>query len=156
MPTEFHPLNLFWNSRYIFLNIAKDCLLKRFSHIYPSLTSWWISMNISRIQSKWLLEDRFLCSQFTCTPLISLLFFMPNYVTTGKDWCWERLKAGGEGDDRGWDGWRTSPTWWTWVWISSESWCRGTGKPGVLQSMGSQRVRHNWATELMSQCIVFI
>ena len=156
MPTEFHPLNLFWNSRYIFLNIAKDCLLKRFSHIHPSLTSWWISMNISRIQSKWLLEDRFLCSQFTCTPLISLLFFMPNYVTTGKDWCWERLKAGGEGDDRGWDGWRTSPTWWTWVWISSESWCRGTGKPGVLQSMGSQRVRHNWATELMSQCIVFI
>ena len=156
MPTEFHPLNLFWNSRYIFLNIAKDCLLKRFSHIHPSLTSWWISMNISRIQSKWLLEDRFLCSQFTCTPLISLLFFMPNYVTTGKDLCWERLKAGGEGDDRGWDGWRTSPTWWTWVWISSESWCRGTGKPGVLQSMGSQRVRHNWATELMSQCIVFI
>ena len=62
-------------------------------------------------------------------------------------WCWERLKAGGEGDDRGWDSWRASPTWWTWVWVNSRSWW-WTGKPGVLQSMGSQIVRHNWATEL--------
>ena len=59
----------------------------------------------------------------------------------------ERLKAGGEGDDRGGDGWMASPTWWTWVWASSRSWW-WTGKPGVLQSMGSQGVRHNWATEL--------
>ena len=64
-----------------------------------------------------------------------------------RPWCWERLKAGGEGDDREWDGWMASPTWWTWVWASSGSWC-WTGKPGMLQSMGSQRVRHNWATEL--------
>ena len=63
-----------------------------------------------------------------------------------RPWCWERLKAG-EGDDRGWDGWLASWTWWTWVWASSGSWW-WTGKPGVLQSMGSQRVRHNWATEL--------
>ena len=55
----------------------------------------------------------------------------------------ERLKVGGEGDDRGWDGWMASPTQWIWVWISSRSWW-WTGKPGVLQSMGSQRVRHNW------------
>ena len=64
-----------------------------------------------------------------------------------KPWCWERLKAEVEGDDRGWDGWVASPTRWTWVWASSRSWW-WTGKPGVLQSMGSQRVRHNWATEL--------
>ena len=44
-------------------------------------------------------------------------------------WCWERLKVGGEGDDRGWDGWITSPTQWTWVWVSSGSWW-WTGKPG--------------------------
>ena len=50
-------------------------------------------------------------------------------------WCWERLKAGGEGDDRGWDGWMASPTQWTWVFTSSESWW-WTGKPGVPQSMG--------------------
>ena len=56
---------------------------------------------------------------------------------TGKDQCWERLKVGGEGDDRGWDGWMASPTWWTWVWVSSGSW-RWTGKPGMLQFMGSQ------------------
>ena len=61
--------------------------------------------------------------------------------------CWERLKAGGEGDDRGWHGWMASLTQWTWVWVSSKSWCC-TRKPGVLQSMGSQRIRHDWATEV--------
>ena len=63
--------------------------------------------------------------------------------------CWESLKAGGEGDDRGWDGWMASPTQWTWVWLSSGSWW-WTGRPGVLQFMGSQRVRHGWSdwTEL--------
>ena len=61
-------------------------------------------------------------------------------------WWWERLKAGGEGDDRGWDGWRASLTLWTWVWASSGRWWR-IGKPGFLQSMGSQRVGHDRATE---------
>ena len=60
--------------------------------------------------------------------------------------CWERLKAG-EGDNRGWDGWMASPTRWIWVWASSGSWC-WTGKPGMLQSTGSQIVRPYWATEL--------
>jgi len=64
-----------------------------------------------------------------------------------RPWCWERVKAGGEGDDRGWDGWMASPTQRTWVWVSSGS-CWWTGKPHMLQSMGSQRVGHNWATEL--------
>ena len=64
-----------------------------------------------------------------------------------RPWCWERLKAEGEGDDRGWDGWMASPTRWTWVWASSRSWW-WTGKPGMVQSMGLQRVGHNWATEL--------
>ena len=87
-----------------------------------------------------------------------------------KDWCWswntntlatwceelthckrpqccEGLRAGGEGDDRGWDGWMASPTRWTWVCIDSRSWW-WTGRPGVLWCMGSQRVGHYWATEL--------
>ena len=64
-----------------------------------------------------------------------------------RPWCWERLKVGGEGDDKGWDGWMAPPTRWTWVWVSSRSWW-WTEKPGVLQSMGSQRVRRDWATEL--------
>ena len=63
-----------------------------------------------------------------------------------RPWYWERLKAG-EGDDRGWDGWTASAIQWTWVWASSRSW-QWTGRPGVLQSMGSQRVGHDWATEL--------
>ena len=64
-----------------------------------------------------------------------------------RPWCWERLRAGGEGDDRGWDGWMASPTQWTWVWVNSGSWW-WTGRPGVLWFMGSQRVGHDWATEL--------
>ena len=63
-----------------------------------------------------------------------------------RPWCWERWRAGGEGDDRGWDGWMASPTHWRWVWVDSGSWW-WTGRPGVLQSMGSQRVGHDWATE---------
>ena len=59
-----------------------------------------------------------------------------------RPWCWERLKAGGEGDDRGWDDWIASLTQWTWVWVNSGSWW-WTRRPGVLQSMGSQRVRHD-------------
>ena len=62
-------------------------------------------------------------------------------------WCWEGLGAGGEGDDRRWDGWMASPTQWTWVWVNSRSWW-WTGKPYVLWFMGSQRVGHYWATEL--------
>ena len=63
-----------------------------------------------------------------------------------RPWCWERLKAGGKGDDRGWDGWMASLTQWTWVWVNSESWW-WTGRPGVLQPMGSQS-RTCWATAL--------
>ena len=65
-----------------------------------------------------------------------------------RPWCWVRLKARGEGDNRGWDGWMASPTWWTWVWVGSWSWW-WTGKPGVLQSMGLQGVIHDWATEVV-------
>ena len=64
-----------------------------------------------------------------------------------RSWCWERLRTGGEGDDRGWDGWMASPTQWTWVWLDSGSWW-WTGRPGMLQFMGSLRVGHDGATEL--------
>ena len=64
-----------------------------------------------------------------------------------RPWSWEGLKVGGEGDDRRWAGWLASLTQWTWVWVNSRSWW-WTGSPGVLQFKGSQRVRHNWATEL--------
>ena len=62
-------------------------------------------------------------------------------------WCWEELGGGGEGDDRGWDGWLASLARWTWVWVNSGSWW-WTERPGMLQFMGLQRVGHDWATEL--------
>ena len=65
----------------------------------------------------------------------------------GKDWSLSQCDRGGEQCDRGWDGWMASLTQWMWVWASSGSWW-WTGKPGVLQSMGSQRVGHDWETEL--------
>ena len=64
-----------------------------------------------------------------------------------RPWCWERLRAGGEGYNRGWDGWMASPTQWTWVWVDSGSWW-WTMRPGLLRFMGSQRVGHDRANEL--------
>ena len=71
-----------------------------------------------------------------------------NSQLIGKEpWCWERLKTGGVGDNSGWGGWMASPTRCTWVWASSRSWWWTGKKPGMLRSMGLQRVRHNLATE---------
>ena len=64
-----------------------------------------------------------------------------------RPWSWERLRAGGEGDDSGWDGWMVSLTQWTWVWLNSGSW-RWTGRPGMLWFIGSQRIGQDWVTEL--------
>ena len=70
-------------------------------------------------------------------------------------WCWEGLGVGGEGDDRGWDGWMASLTWWMWVWVNSRSWW-WTGRPGVLWFMGSQRVGHDWVTELNWSELIYL
>ena len=77
----------------------------------------------------------------------SWLIWIDLHAGTKRPSCWERLKAGGEGDDRGWHGWMESPTQWTWVWVNFRSWW-WTGRPGVLQFTGSQRVGHDWVTEL--------
>ena len=69
-----------------------------------------------------------------------------SWLNLKRPWCWERLKAGGVGNNRRWDGWMASWTQWTWVWVNSRSWW-WTGRPGMLQFMGSKRVRHDWATE---------
>ena len=81
------------------------------------------------------------------SPGCSLEGMMPKLTLWKRLWCWEELGAGEEGDDRRWDGWMASPTRWTWVRVNSGSWW-WTGRPGVLQFMGSQRVGQNWATEL--------
>ena len=79
------------------------------------------------------------------TPILATWCEKPTHLK--RPWCWERLKVGGEGDDRGWDVWMASPMQLTWVWVGSRSWW-WTGKLGMLQSMGSQRVGHVWVTEL--------
>ena len=74
-------------------------------------------------------------------------YLMQSVDSLEKTLMWEGLGAGGEGDDRRWEGWIASLTQWTWVWANSRSWW-WTGRPGVLRFMGSQRVRHDWETEL--------
>ena len=71
-----------------------------------------------------------------------------------RPWCWETLKTGWGGDDRGWDGRMASPTWQTWVWVNSGRWWR-TRKPCMLQSMGLQRVGHDWVTEQQQQMLFY-
>ena len=66
-------------------------------------------------------------------------------------WCWERLRTGGEGDNRGLNGWMASPTQWTCVWVDSWSWW-WTGRPGILSLVGLQGVGHNGVTELNWFC----
>ena len=77
-------------------------------------------------------------------------FFTIWAIWEAQIWPCKSTKAGGDRDDRGRDGWMASPTQWTWVWASSRRWWR-RGKPGALQFMGSQRVRHNWVTEQQQQ-----
>ena len=97
------------------------------------------------------------CDRLSETPILwkVLKYWISNTLATWweglthlkRSWYQERLRAGGEGDYRGWDGWMVSLTQWTWVWVNYMSWW-WTGRPGMLQSTGSQRVRHDRTTEL--------
>ena len=100
------------------------------------------------ILKKWVFASRTDCWTWSSNTLATWCKELTHWK---RPWCWERLKTG-EGDDRGRDGWMASPTRWTRVWASSGRWWQ-TGKPGVLQSMGSQRVGHNWVTEQQQQII---
>ena len=101
-----------------------DC--KEIQQVHPKGDQSWVFIRRTDAEAE---------SPILCTPHVELTYWK-------RPWCWERLKAGAEGDDRGWDGWTASLTRWTWVWVNSGSWW-WTGRPGVLQSLGSQRVRHN-------------
>ena len=79
-----------------------------------------------------------------CQASFLMTFAMGGAPHAGSQQCWERLKAGGEGDDRGWDGWMASPSWWTWVWASSGSW----GEAWCAAVHRVAKSQHDWATEL--------
>ena len=125
--------------------------------------AWWaVSMGLQRVRHDWATEHStytlYMCmceSVYMCVCMGRCWSWNSSALATSWEepthwkrlWCWEGLGARGEGDDRGWDGWMASPTRWTWVWVNSGSWW-WTGRPGVLRFMGSQRVGHDWATEL--------
>ena len=108
------------------------------------------SLDYKEIQPVHLKEISLGCSLEGLTLKLKLQYFAhwcEELTHLKRPWYCERLRAGGEGDDRGWDGGMASPTRWTWVWVDYGSWW-WTGRPGVLRFMGSHRVGHDWATEL--------
>ena len=106
-----------------------DC--KEIQPVHPKGNQSWVFIERTDVEAE--------------TPIL----WPPNAKTwhLKRPWCWERLRAGGERDGRGWDGWMASPTQWAWVWVNSSGWW-WTGRPGMLRIMGSQRVRQDWVTEV--------
>ena len=132
---------------WIFIIIIKKKLLFRFfcSQVMRQfLTVFWTAR---RSNQSILKETSPGCSLEGLMLRLKLQYSCEELTHWKRLWYWEGLGAGGEGDDRGWDGWMASLTRWTWVSVNSGSWW-WTGRPGVLRFMGSQRVGHDWVTEL--------
>ena len=130
------------NTEHMLLNLMLEKTLespldcKEIQRVHPKGNQSWIFIGTTDAEAE--------------TPILSP--DVKNWLTHWKrPWYWERLKAGREGDNRGWDGWMASPTRWTWVWTRSRSRLL-TGKPGMLQSLGSQTVGHDWETSLSLSC----
>ena len=111
------------------------------THAHASLQVLWSHRLLQNIGYS------FLCYTTGIGPCRLSILYIVVFTHWERLWCWEGLGAGGKGDDRGWDGWMASLTRWRWVWVNSGSWW-WTGRLGVLRFMGSQRVRHDWVTEL--------
>ena len=101
----------------------------------------------TRRSNQSILKDGFLGVHWKDWNWNTLTIWCKELTHLKRPWCWERLRAGREGDDKGWDGWMVSPTQWIWVWVNSRSWWLAR-RPGKLQFTALQRVGHNWATEL--------
>ena len=131
---------------------------REYSMINTMLTDLWTWLFIAVLNFSTFLFDSLSSLSFCRNKTQLLVVFrghQPWYIASSKDiyshwkrlWCWEGLGAGGEGDNRGWDGQMASLTRWKWVWLNFRSWW-WTGRPGVLRFMGLRRVGHDWATEL--------
>ena len=115
-----------WATKHTYTHVHRLVRLKQ---------GWHSAMTLLKFGFTWLLVWSL---RMSCT--CEMFSRIPGFY-------WERLRAGGEGDNRGWDGWMASLTRWTWVWVDSGIWW-WTGRPGVLRFMGSQRVGHNWVTKI--------
>ena len=142
MPFRFHALaggffttSATWEALVLWLRSVNMLVSEIFDLIWSGLIEEKKPVNPKENQS-WIFIGRI--DVEAETPILGHLMQRINETHLKRPWCWERLKAGGEGDDRGWDGWMASLTLWTRVWASSGSWW-WTGEPGVLQSMGLQR-----------------
>ena len=120
----------------MFFLMALECPLnlKEIQPVHPKGNQSWIFIGRTDAEAE---------TSVLCPPDVK------NWLIGKDPWCWERLKAGGEGDNRVWDWLHGITTQRTWVGINSRSWW-WSGRPGVLQSMGKQRVGHDWVTEVMS------
>ena len=119
------------------------CQWGKLLHLFGSQFSHliWLSFILMKINPEYSLEE--LLQSWNANVLATWCKELTNWK---RPWCWKRLRIRGEVDNRGGDGWMASSIQWTWVWANSRRWWR-TGKPGMLQSMVSQGVRHIWATE---------
>ena len=155
LPTKFHLIQAM-----VFPVVMSGCeswTLKKAEHWKIDAFELWCWRRLLRVTSTARRSNQSILKEISPGCLLKGLCWSWNSNTLAtlceqlthwkRPWCWEGLRAGGEGDDRGWDGWMASPTRWTWVWVNPGSWW-WTGRPGVLWFMGSQRVRHDWATEL--------
>ena len=135
-------------SRIFFPWMCWEDWLSFFSLFSPLFCFFVLCFSLSDTHTSLALSSTLLLtySFLICFSSLGFIFCSPNapLATSCEElthwkrlWCWEGLGAGGEGDDRGWDGWMASPTQWTWVWVNSGSWW-WTGRPGVLRFMGSQ------------------
>ena len=145
---ETAPLALLHTSLSSIIQKKVNQTLDRGDRLEPCLLPWQLTLHTSSffaqrlVQYYWLLCMSSPCSVAILRELLYVLRLLSHPITLSL--VQSLLK---EGDNRGWDGWMASLTQWTWVWVNSRSWW-WTGRPGVLQFMGSQRVRHDWATEL--------
>ena len=161
-------MHFFWKRTVVMEMPVHACMLSHFSRVRHCATPWtvpsrflcpWDSSGKSSGAGYCGLFQGNVCTQYSffMDIHINIAFRFPNFntLTTSckeltywkRPWCWEGLEAGGEEDDRGWDGWMVSPTRPTWVWVNSGSWW-WTGRPSMLRFMGSQRVGHDWPTKL--------
>ena len=138
---------LFYLDQYFILIFSQPAqALRLFSDLVRNHSSSYVSL---KVESIFPVATRGICCIYLRNHNhLILLSEMFSFWIYSFFYLWERLKAGGEGDDRGWDGWMASLTRWTWVWARSGN-CWWTGRPGMLQSMGSQsQTRLNSWTEL--------